>query len=255
MSTPLSPDDIEGYWKRGYAHRVPVLSQEEVIHYLDRLNALQAAEVERQGGTWWPRDYRPWDHPDHPFADWLSELARHPKILDAVEGILGPNILVRNADIFVKIPGVSRGIGWHVDTAEQGSDTDCMLTAWIGLTESTQRNGCLQFSAGSHRQEIPDGPKDKHTLTLTKTAVKSLNPAATVLNLMDPGMMSMHHFRMVHRSMNNYTDIPRVGFVVRYMSTAISQATAESGRATLVRGSDSYGNLALKDSFPMSWSQ
>jgi ectoine hydroxylase-related dioxygenase (phytanoyl-CoA dioxygenase family) len=148
---------------------------------------------------------------------------------------------------------VRRGIGWHIDTAERGEDTNGMLTAWLGLTASTKQNGCLAFSAGSHDIEIPGGPKDKYTLTLTREAQSHLDPAATVLNEMAPGMASLHHFRMIHASGPNRSDARRVGFVVRYMRPDVSQATAESGQATLVRGSDRVGNFSLKPRFPMTW--
>jgi non-heme Fe2+,alpha-ketoglutarate-dependent halogenase len=255
MSAPITPDQLEHYWREGYLSGIRAFSPEEAASYLERLEAIERAQLDRLGGTWWPRDYRPWEQADHPLADWLHELAHHPGVLDAVAAVLGPNVLIRNADLFVKEPSLRRGIGWHQDTAEKGPDADCLLTAWIGLTESTEANGCLQFSAGSHRLDLPDGPTDKHTLTLKPTAVAALAPQATVSNLMEPGMMSMHHFRTVHRSGPNATDRRRVGFVVRFMSPAISQATAESGQATLVRGTDSHGHFALKPRFPMTWTR
>jgi non-heme Fe2+,alpha-ketoglutarate-dependent halogenase len=253
MTGSLTAEQVEQYWQFGYVNRVPALSPEVAAHYLARLEEIERQEIERRGGTWWPRDFRS-GQDDHPLAGWLDELVRQPSILDAASSILGPNLLVRNADVFLKEPSTSRGIGWHQDTAERGPDADCLLTAWVGLTASTRENGCLEFSARSHRLELPDGPTDKFSLTLKPRAVAALDPAATVPNLMEPGMMSMHHFRTVHRSAVNRSSQRRVGFVVRFMSPAISQATAESGQATLVRGVNEPKNLGLKDRFPMTWS-
>lgn len=243
--------DTEHYWSRGYIHRLEILDADEVQTWHSRLEAIEA-EQEAEG-PWTERSYRPWDHPTHPLAEFVGELARHPKLLDAVETVLGPDLLIRNADIFVKRPGVRRGIGWHVDTALRTKDTDGMLTAWLGLTASSKENGCMAFSAGSHNRELPDAPKDKYTLTLSKTAAGALDPADTVLNLMDPGMASLHHFRMVHASGPNRSTTRRVGFVVRFMRPDVHPDTAESGSATLVRGRDHVGRFALKDRFPMSW--
>jgi len=254
MTASLSPEQVSSYRERGFVHRIPVLTPEEAAIWLAELQAIEAAEVERRGGRWHPRDFRPHEGLDHPFAAWLGERVRHPRILDAVESILGPDILVRNADIFIKEPGVRRDIAWHWDTAERGPDADLLITAWIGLTASTPDNGCLRYAAGSHLQEIPDAPTDKHHLTFTRTAVAALDPAQVVLNEMDPGQMSIHHFRLAHASGANRTATRRVGFVVRYMAPAITPATAESGVATLVRGRDTHRHFALRDHFPMTWS-
>lgn len=253
MTLPLSPDQVDGFWRDGFVRGVRVMPAEEAGTWLAELERIEAAEIERSGGTWWPRDYRPWDHPDHPLIDWLDGLARHPAILDAVEAILGPDLLVRNCDVFLKEPELRRGIGWHRDTAIVGEDADRLVTVWLGLTEATADNGALRFSAGSHRVDLVGGPTDRHSLTLTKEAAAQLDPEATVLNTMEPGMLSMHHFSTVHASGPNRTRARRVAFVGRYMSPAIRPETAESGAAVLVRGRDTHGHFALKDRFPMTW--
>lgn len=253
MTASLSDEQVRHFWDRGYVSRIPILSPDEAATQFAELERREAAAVEAGGGTWEPRDYRPWEHDEHPLWDWADALVRHPVLLDAVESILGPDILVRNADVFVKNAKVRRGIGWHTDTAEKGADADRMLTVWLGLTPSTVKNGCLRFSAGTHRIDIPHGPTDKHHLTLNKQAVAHLDPEATVHNVMMPGEASFHHFRTVHGSGPNRTRERRVGFVVRYMSPEITPETAESGVATLVRGEDTTGNFMLKERFPMTW--
>ncbi|MCB9663509.1 MAG: phytanoyl-CoA dioxygenase family protein [Alphaproteobacteria bacterium] len=249
----LSPDQIEHYWQEGYVTGLRALSEEEAGAFLAELEEIEAREVEARGGRWHPRDYRPWEQEDHPLVDWLDRLARHPAVLDHVASLLGPDILVRNCDVFIKEPGVRRGIGWHRDTAVTGEDADRLLTVWLGLTDADDAKGALRFSARSHRQDIPGGPKDRFTLTLTKEAATHLDPERTVHNTLRPGMMSMHHFATVHSSGPNTTTSRRVAFVGRYMSPAISTDTAESGQATLVRGQDTHRHFALKPRFPMTW--
>ncbi len=235
MSAALTPAQLESYWQEGYVNRLVALTPEEAADQLARFEQIEAETVAAHGGTWTQRDYRPWEQAEHPFRGWIDSLVRHPRILDYVESILGPDILIRNADVFVKNPGVRRGIRWHIDTAEKGPDADRLLTVWLGLTESTDENGGLHYSAASHRQTLPDAPKDKYNLTLSPTACAALDPAREVVNVMEAGMMSMHHFSLVHASGPNRTAARRVGFVGRYMAPAISQATAESGVATLLR--------------------
>ncbi|MCA9571259.1 MAG: phytanoyl-CoA dioxygenase family protein, partial [Myxococcales bacterium] len=119
--------------------------------------------------------------------------------------------------------------------------------------ESTDESGACRSPPDPTRPELVGGPKDRFTLTLTKEAAAQLDANATVHNDMAPGMLSMHHFSTVHSSGPNRSDRRRVAFVGRYMSPAISQETAESGQAVLVRGHDTHKHFALKERFPMTW--
>lgn len=250
----VSPDEVRAYWEKGYINAITVLSEAEAQAALEELEQIEARENERAGGRWWPRDFRPWESTEHPLKEWGLRLALNPKLLDAVETILGPNILIRNIDVFTKNRGEKKGISWHVDTAERGEHADKLVTAWIGLTDSTSANGCLEFAEGSHVMELPDGPKDKFTLTLTRRASRALLRTETALNEMPKGQASFHHFRTAHRSGPNRTRHRRVGFVVRYMASDIATETAESGVALLARGKLLNPKFTIRDFAPMSWS-
>ena len=84
-------------------------------------------------------------------------------------------------------------------------------------------------------------------------AVAALNPEDSVYNELEPGMASVHHFRLAHRSGANTTDGRRIGFVVRCIATHVSSETAESGQMTLVRGVDRHGNFQKRERIPLSW--
>jgi ectoine hydroxylase-related dioxygenase (phytanoyl-CoA dioxygenase family) len=101
--------------------------------------------------------------------------------------------------------------------------------------------------------DIPNGPKDKFTLTLKPDAARHLNIEDTRDNTMSKGMMSLHHFRLAHRSGPNQTRARRIGFVIRFMSPDITQAVAESGSAVLVRGRNTTSHFTIKERFPMTW--
>lgn len=255
MPGSLPPEQIDAFWQNGFVTRIPALTPDEARERLEAFEAIEAAEIARGGGAWTQRDYRPWEQDDHPLRAWLDSLARHPRVLDAVESILGPDLLLRNADVFLKEPGNPRGIGWHLDTARRGPEVDGLVTVWLGLTASTRENGGLLYAAGSHRIDIPGGPKDRFTLTLTREASATLDPSRTHVNEMEPGMCSIHHFGLVHASGPNRTANRRLGFVGRYMATSVDPAVAESGAATLVRGTDSHRRFALKDRFPMTFTR
>jgi len=250
----LTDAQVSDYWESGFINNVEVLSAKEAASWLSRLEVVESAQREQLGGTWDDRDYYPWRDENHPMIPWYAELARHPALLDAVASVLGPDLLIRNADIFIKEPGVRRqGIGWHWDTAQRLDDVDQFLSVWLGLTPSTDTNGGRRFIRGGHRIEIPDAPKDKFTLTFNATARAALTEHEKVNNDMPAGSMSLHHAHMPHSSMPNRSDSRRAAFVIRFMSTSISQEMAESGVATLVRGTDNHGHFKLNETFPVTW--
>lgn len=251
----LTEAQREHYVSQGYVSQVDVLSEAEAAAYLERFERLVADEVAAQGGQWKERDYRPrkGDDSPYPLKAWAWELLRTPALLEAASSLLGPDLLVRNVDIFYKPAKWRRAIGWHLDTAMRAPEVDHIITAWLGLTPSTATNGGLRFLPGSHRREIPHGPRDKFTLTLNARALAHIDESEAVDNEMAPGQMSMHHFSMVHGSGANTTRAPRLGFVVRFMSPKITQAIAESGQAVLLQGRNHPANLQLKEQFPITW--
>ena len=187
-------------------------------------------------------------HKPHLHSKWVGDLVRHPRVLDAVESILGPNLLVWRSVFFVKPAGDPRYIAWHQDSAYWGLSSDDEVTAWIALTESTVQNGCLRVVPGSHlRPAVP------HELEFAENNLLVRGQRALVdvaegeqrrLELL-PGEMSLHHVRMLHGSAGNASDGPRVGLAVRYIATHVRQRGWRNS-ATLVRGKDEFGNFDLE---------
>src|SRR5262245_34954195 len=89
----------------------------------------------------------------HLHFDWAYRLATHPKVLDAVEDLLGPDLLVWATELFAKHPrdGVV-SIGWHRDGPYMGLDPGLTVTAWIALSPSQRANGCMRIVRETHRQ-------------------------------------------------------------------------------------------------------
>lgn len=253
--TGLSQTQANAYWTRGFVSGVPILSRAEATAYRERLEAIEAEQRAEHGGTWADRHDYPWLHETHPIRDLIYELATRPQALDAVEAILGPNVLIRNADVFIKEAGMRRTVDWHLDTSMRDGTEDAYVSMWLGLGEegSTPQNGCLWFREGAHRLDLPDRPTDRHHLTLSEAARAVLDPSRKVPNVMQPGYASFHHALMPHFSGANTTKHRRIGIVVRYMGTGISKDMAESGIATLVRGQDDVGTFSLKPHFPTTW--
>lgn len=247
----LSAAQVRHYWDRGFVDRVPVLDADEVASFRAEFDRLEAAQNEAAGGLWVDRAYLTHLRRDHPFEDWFIELAIHPRVLDAVESVLGPDILVRNGDVFTREVGGEEGVRWHVDSARPGPVMDGMLTAWIGLTESTADNGALQFAVGTHRDGVERGTPDD--LALTPDQVATVEAGEVALSEMSPGHLSLHHIRTVHKSGLNHTQQRRVAYVVRYMTPHVPTDAAEAGIGMLARGRCPTRHFTLRPNFPVTW--
>ena len=85
---------------------------------------------------------------------WVCELAARPEILDAVEQVLGRDILIWNTHWFPKFPGDGSFVSWHQDATYWGLDPPNVTTAWIALTPSFRENGCLRVIPGTHSGDL-----------------------------------------------------------------------------------------------------
>jgi non-heme Fe2+,alpha-ketoglutarate-dependent halogenase len=172
----------------------------------------------------------------------IADLIRDPRVLDAVETLLGPDLLVWRSTLFGKPPRDSGYVAWHQDVAYWPLRDPCVVTAWIALTDSTRANGCVAVVAGSHRQVMPhrlDAGRENRLLRAQTTAeVRAEQEVAIELAA---GQMSLHDGRLLHRSPANPSDRPRIGLAVRF----IRPDNRQRGRrpsATLVRGGDAWGH-------------
>src|SRR5271156_3723749 len=81
---------------------------------------------------------------------WLVELGRNPTVLDAVEDLIGPDILLFGGSIFAKDARDPRYVSWHQDSAYFGLTPHQEVTAWVGFTPSRVETGCLRVLPKSH---------------------------------------------------------------------------------------------------------
>lgn len=179
----------------------------------------------------------------HLAMPWVVELARNPRILDAVEDLIGPDILLFGASIFAK-PGNDRAyVSWHQDSAYFGLDPHDEITAWVAFTPSTAANGALQVLPRTHT-----GPDLRHIETYAPDnmlargqSLEIADDSTAVTMALQPGEFSLHHERTAHGSKTNKTAERRIGFAFFYIPTHV-RSTIGRRTATLVRGVDRFGH-------------
>jgi|TARA_B100000676_G_scaffold284510_1_gene312272 hypothetical protein len=148
------------------------------------------------------------------------DIAKDPKLLDIVEGVLGPDIILWGCHAFCK-PGVDGlEVPWHQDGQYWPIRPLATCTVWIAIDASDRENGCLRVLPGSQRaQTLFDHYVDeREDLTLTNAIephhMEDHEPADVEL---EPGQMSLHDIYMVHGSNANRSPRRRAGLAIRYM--------------------------------------
>lgn len=180
--------------------------------------------------------------------EWVDRLTRHPVILDAVEQVLGPDILAWNTVWFVKQPGDPTYISWHQDGAYWGLEPMEVLTAWVALGPATAANGCMRALPGSHRGPAlaqRDTFAPDNALSRGQEIAVQVDESQAVDLALGPGQMSMHHLWIVHGSNANLSAVPRVGLAIRYVASQVRQRDGSRPLAMLVRGQDRHGHFTL----------
>lgn len=243
----ISQDGISEYRGKGLLFPVPALTPAEVERFRGELEAVEA----RFGGR-----------PDvvqvsqlHLNFSWAYELSTHPAVLDAVEDVLGPDLLVWATGAFTKYPRDQSYVSWHQDGTYWGLESDQVTTAWIALSDSTVENGCMRGVPGSHRLPIQrhvDTHAEANLLSRGQEIQVDVDEADAVDIVLRAGEISLHDVKIIHGSNANPSDTKRIGFTVRYISPQVSQTgEMEVQPAILARGEDRYGNFALVDPPPV----
>jgi non-heme Fe2+,alpha-ketoglutarate-dependent halogenase len=182
---------------------------------------------------------------------WAFDLATRPAVLDAVEDIVGPDILVHSTTMFCKQSHDPGYVSWHQDAHNWRLDEPRLVSAWIALSESTPENGCLRVIPGSHRGRLEheERPSEDNMLATGLTVADEVDESAAVDFVLDPGEMSLHHADLVHGSRGNRSDGKRIGFAIRYVSPAVSQERPHHA-VVLARGEDVHGHYELLEREP-----
>jgi hypothetical protein len=239
MPKVLSRAQVERYRDDGILFPIPALRPAEVARFREEFYDLEA----RLGGT--PSAQQLGQ--THLHFRWAYDLATHPRVLDAVEDILGPDILIWTVSIFPKHAHDPAYISWHQDGTYWGLTSTQVATAWIALTDSTVENGCMRVVAGSHTRPIlphkETWAKDNLLSRGQEIQVEVREEDATDV-VLQAGEMSLHHVNIIHGSNPNRSAGRRVGFAVRFITPEVAQI-GERVTAVLARGRDDYHHFDL----------
>ena len=233
MSKLLSPEQVAAYERDGFVSPVPVLSTAEAQAPRAELEAWEAAR-----GA--PIDF-PEKSKSYLLFDWADQLVHHPRILDAVEDLIGPDILVYHSTLFLKEAYSAAFVRWHQDSTYFYLAPHLHVTAWVALSDASEAAGCMRALPGSHRWGSiahDDKPEPMNMIRRGQGISERFDAETGCAMPLRAGEMSLHHTDLVHASGANDTDDRRIGLAISYIPARVRPTAAVQPHALCVRGRD-----------------
>ncbi len=230
----LPPEDVAAWARDGILAPYAVLSAAQIEAGLATVAAIDAQPAEIRTGLLL--------HKTHLVSKTLGDICKLPGILDRVESLIGPDILVWGANFFLKEPRSHAYVSWHQDATYWGLEPADIVTAWVALTPSSRMSGCLRVVPGSHRWPIVEHVETyaaDNLLSRGQEIAVEVDPDAVRDIPLVPGEMSLHHVRIAHNSEPNQAEHRRIGFAIRYVAAHVRPTAPD--HAMLVRGRNANG--------------
>jgi len=234
MTSTESQTPTERYWENGFLSSIPVLNPEQAATH-----RMQLEDAERQIGHGLHYHSKV-----HTVLKSPLELATHPALVDVVEEILGPDILLYNVTYIIKEPRAAKFVSWHQDLTYWGFDGTEQVSAWLALSPATAESGCMQMIPGSHRQGLREQvtADDPDNVLLQSQTIEGIREEDAVLCPLAPGEASIHHGWTIHASHPNTSADRRIGVNIQYITPKMKQTKADTDSAMLIRGQDQFGH-------------
>ena len=237
----LTQAQVDSFRHDGFLFPVPALNHQEIDACLAGLARLEA----ELGAPVADADVK-WRSMGHLHAPWFNNLIRHPRILDAIEDLIGPDILVWTSTFFIKEPHSPTYAAWHQDGGYFGLAPQESVCAWVALTDASREAGCMEQLSFRGKPRLyrhsPMGLPNSINRA-GQTIIEDFdetNPAAMAL---PAGSFSLHHELAVHRSAPNNAGHRRVGIGLNYVAPHVRVDGPVRCKAMLVRGEDKYGHF------------
>ena len=233
--TYLSSNQLKQYKDEGFVAPINIFSKEkakEIRNQIELIEKELPGELDKSGR-----------YNAHLISPLLDEVTHNSKILDAVESLIGKNILVCGTTLFIKNPNEKGYVSYHQDAKYIGLEPHNWVTAWVALTDSNEENGCMKMWPGSHLDIKNHDEKFNEENLLTRGQTVENVPDHEVKSVeLVAGQMSLHHPRIVHGSGVNKSNDRRIGFVIQsYIGTNVKQVLGQNS-VQLARGVDEFNH-------------
>ena len=230
----LSLEQINQYKEDGYIAPIDVLTKdeaEEVKKEIEYIEKKWPNEIEGLG-----RNYV------HLISPVLDKVSHNSKILDAVESIIGKDILVCGTTLFIKNPDKKGFVSFHQDAKYIGLEPHNWVTGWLAVTDANEENGCMRMLKGSHKKDLKfhDQKFDENNLLTRGQTIENVPINETTPVILKAGQLSLHHPTIIHGSGLNKSKERRIGFAIQsYIGTNVDQVLGKI-YVQQARGNDTF---------------
>ena len=235
MPRVLIESAVAQFHKAGWYASIRAVSEEKALEMRRQLEAF-----ERKNGGSLKGSLR---FKSHLLFKWLAELVRAPAIVDAVEDLIGPNILCWTTHWWIKEPRSQSFVSWHQDSQYWGLDTSRLVTAWVALSPSTVESGCMRLLPGSHLgPDLPhsDTWDEDNMLTRGQEITEGIDEQKAVNLEVGTGEAALFAYRIAHASYPNQSNDRRIAVAIRYIPPEFRQTLSDWDSASLIRGEDAF---------------
>lgn len=233
---PLSVKQRQFFEQNGYLSGIRVMDDNaatEIRTIFDQLESREGREKCQKGL-----------YDSHLTEQFVWDLATNPDILDAIQSVIGTNILLMATHFFCKYGPTQAFVAWHQDVTYWGLKPPVAISAWYAVEDSNAGNGCMQVIPRSHRSGIREHGKADQTGNLLSINQKIHIPedeARSAANIeLRAGEISLHNGLVIHGSQPNRSERRRCGLAMSYIPTYVKQVADNSlgskWKAMLVHG-------------------
>lgn len=240
-----STDLASRYQKDGFVLPLNIISQSEAKALRDDLESAESELQDDEEKLTLLRSY-----PDRLLPS-FDAVIRHENLVHAATQILGPDLMVWSAALFIKQANSPHIVSWHQDLTYWGLDDAEETTCWLALSEASEKSGCMKFVPGSHTKQIVehvDTFAEDNLLSRGQEIAVEVNESDAVPVALLPGQSSMHHGHLFHASGPNSSNDRRIGMAIRYIKPSMKQSSGDKPLVALVNGEDKFGNFTVADS-------
>jgi hypothetical protein len=215
---PLTQAELDHYRERGYViprYRLPEELLQRMRRSLDGLLATYTDVAPEDLAN--PHMLPPTDGAQ---ANPFMQAARRPEILDMLEQLIGPDIVLWITRVLCKPAAKGREVPWHQDGEYWPMRPLATCSVWIALDPVSTENGCMRFIPGSHKQQelYRHHVSNRDNLVLNLELDQDQFDEARAVNVeLEPGQMSLHDVRLIHGSLANTSGRRRAALIMRYM--------------------------------------
>ena len=234
--TGLTEDQITHYKNKGYVSPVNALTSFEAKEIRDEIEKIEKNWPGALDGI--NRNYI------HLLSPLFNKVCLNINILNAVESIIGQNILICGTTLFIKNPNEKGFVSFHQDAKYIGLEPHNWVTVWLAVTDANETNGCMRMLSGSHKETLKyhDQKFDENNLLTRGQTIKDVPLDKTDAVILEAGQISLHHPKIVHGSGLNYSNDRRIGFVIQsYIGTNVKQVIGKMF-VQKARGEDKYNH-------------